>query len=130
MVAPRGALTPIVTRNGSPMRTVSGTTVTPAFTGNGGAAVDRVAPCPRADAVNARRNESASAVRAIARSFPQPRLARAEEPEQRLHDSMIGAHRDLVDRETSQQMPSAIGLPADLVLKLGADRRVARVDVE
>src|ERR1043166_3851894 len=61
-------------------------------------------------------------------SFSKPRLARAEEAKQRLHDAAIGAHRDLVDRETSQQMPAAIRLTADLRLELRAYGGVARID--
>ena len=58
------------------------------------------------------------------------RLARAEEPDQRLDDAAVGAHRDLVDREPAQQTPARGDLLVHRLGELRAHRRIARVDVE
>src|SRR5690349_15291172 len=81
-------------------------------------------PSRRTPSSRSARSESSSG------SFSKPRLARAEEAKQRLHDAAIGAHRDLVDRKTSEQMPAAIRVSANRRLELRAHGRIARVDVE
>ena len=104
------------TRNGSPMRTVSGCDADAGLAPAIGCAV--ACATPRAHAATpARRARDETSGALICERL---RLARAEEPQQRLHDARVGADRDLVDREAAQQMPPLL---ASSVVHL---RRIAR----
>src|SRR5688500_13748719 len=90
-------------------------------------------PCrPTAPPPPPRRSRGAPRTsRCAARSSPAgARLARAEEPDERLDDAAVGVDGDLVDRQAAQQAPSHRQFLLDGGGELRAHLWIARVDVD